>query len=72
MDRSNATADHRVCEVELEGLNVCWERGARPSLAKLRLRKWAHLLGFGGHFSTRAAATRPEAVIPPERGLGSI
>jgi hypothetical protein len=58
------TLDHRVCEVELEGLNVpahvaelvraCWELGARPSLAGLRLRKWAHMLGFGGHFSTKS------------------
>ena len=58
------TLDHRICEVELEGLNVpahvaelvraCWELGARPSLARLRLRKWAHMLGFGGHFSTKS------------------
>jgi hypothetical protein len=58
------TLDQRVCEVELEGLNVpghvaelvraCWELGARPSLARLRLRKWAHMLGFGGHFSTKS------------------
>jgi hypothetical protein len=58
------TLDHRVGEVELEGLDVpahvaelvraCWELGARPSLARLRLRKWAHMLGFGGHFSTKS------------------
>ena len=58
------TLDHRVCEVELEGLDVpahvaelvraCLELGGRPSLAKLRLRKWAHMLGFGGHFSTKS------------------
>ena len=58
------TLDQRVCEVELEGLDVpahvaelvraCWELGARPSLARLRLRKWAHMLGFGGHFSTKS------------------
>ena len=57
------TLDHRVCEVELEGLDVpahvaelvraCWELGARrPS--QLRLREWAHMLGFGGHFSTKS------------------
>jgi hypothetical protein len=43
------TLDHRICEVELEGLDVpahaaelvraCWDLGARPSLASLRLRK---------------------------------
>jgi len=58
------TLDHRICEVELEGLNVpahvaelvraCWELGARPTLARLRLRNWAHMLGFGGHFSTKS------------------
>jgi hypothetical protein len=58
------TLDHRVCEVELEGLDVpahvaelvraCWELGGCPSLVGLRLRKWAHMLGFGGHFSTKS------------------
>jgi hypothetical protein len=58
------TLDHRIGEVELEGLDLpahvaelvraCWELGARPSLAGLRLRKWAHVLGFGGHFSTKS------------------
>jgi hypothetical protein len=58
------TLDHRVGEVELEDLDVpahvaelvraCLELGARPSLARLRLRKWAHMLGFGGHFSTKS------------------
>jgi hypothetical protein len=58
------TLDHRIGEVELEGLDVpahvaeliraCLELGARPSLATLRLGKWAHMLGFGGHFSTKS------------------
>jgi hypothetical protein len=58
------TLDHRIGEVELEGLNVpayvaelvraCWELGAHPNLADLRLRKWAHMLGFGGHFSSKS------------------
>jgi hypothetical protein len=58
------TLDQRVCEVELESLDLpahvaelvraCWELGAHPSLARLRLRKWAHMLGFGGHFSTKS------------------
>jgi hypothetical protein len=30
------------------------ELGARPSLAKRRLRKWAHMLGFGGHLSSKS------------------
>jgi hypothetical protein len=58
------TLDHRVCEVELEGLDVpahvaelvraCWELGGHRGLGELRLRKWAHMLGFGGHFSTKS------------------
>ena len=58
------TLDHRIGEVELEGLDVpahvaelvraCWELGGRPELGRLRLRKWAHMLGFGGHFSTKS------------------
>ena len=34
--------------------SACWELGARSSLRSLRLRKWAHMLGFGGHFSTKS------------------
>ena len=58
------TLDHRLGEVELESLELpayvaelvraCWELGGRPSLRSLRLRKWAHMLGFGGHFSTKS------------------
>jgi hypothetical protein len=58
------TLDHRIGEVELEGLDVpahvaelvraCFELDGRPSLRRLRLRKWAHMLGFGGHFSTKS------------------
>jgi hypothetical protein len=58
------TLDQRVTAEGLDGLEVpahvaelvraCWELGARPSLARLRLRAWAHMLGFGGHFSTKS------------------
>jgi hypothetical protein len=58
------TLDHRISEAELDDLAVpahvaelvraCFELGRRPSLARLRLRKWAHMLGFGGHFSTKS------------------
>jgi len=58
------TLDHRLSEAELDDLDVpahvaelvrvCFELGARPSLAPLRLRNWAHMLGFGGHFSTKS------------------
>jgi hypothetical protein len=58
------TLDHRLSEAELDDLDVpahvaelvraCFELGTRPGLAPLRLRKWAHMLGFGGHFSTKS------------------
>jgi hypothetical protein len=58
------TLDHRIGEVELEGLDVpvhvaelvraCLELDGRSNLAGLRLRKWAHMLSFGGHFSTKS------------------
>jgi hypothetical protein len=58
------TLDHRLGDGDLDDLEVpahvaelvraCWELGARPSLRRLRLRKWAHMLGFGGHFSTKS------------------
>jgi hypothetical protein len=58
------TLNHRLSVEDLEELDVpahvaelvraCWELGARPGFEKLRLRKWAHMLGFGGHFSTKS------------------
>jgi hypothetical protein len=58
------TLDHRLSEAELDDravpahvaelIRACFELGARPGLAPLRLRKWAHMLGFGGHFSTKS------------------
>jgi Replication initiator protein, pSAM2 len=58
------TLDHRLGEVELEDLDLpahvielvraCLELAARPGLAGLRLGRWAHMLGFGGHFSTKS------------------
>ncbi|MET7583432.1 replication initiator [Streptomyces microflavus] len=32
----------------------CWELGRLPEFAHLKLRKWAHMLGFRGHFSTKS------------------
>jgi hypothetical protein len=37
-----------------ELVQACWELGARPSLSRLRLRAWAHMLGFRGHWSTKS------------------
>jgi hypothetical protein len=38
----------------VELVRACLELGSRPSLARLRLRKWARMLGFGGHFSSKS------------------
>jgi hypothetical protein len=63
------TLDHRIGEAELKDLDLpahvaelvraWWELGARPGLGELPLRKWTHMLGFGGHSRPRAAATPP-------------
>jgi hypothetical protein len=33
---------------------AAWELGGRPELDSLRLRAWAHMLGFRGHWSTKS------------------
>ncbi|MFF3554684.1 replication initiator [Streptomyces tsukubensis] len=35
-------------------IRTAWTLGARTDLAHLRLRAWAHMLGFRGHFSTKS------------------
>jgi hypothetical protein len=35
-------------------VRAAWRLGAHPYLARLRLQRWAHQLGFGGHFLTRS------------------
>lgn len=35
---------------------TCWQLGAQPDLQHLKLRRWAHMLGYRGHFSTRSRA----------------
>lgn len=35
-------------------ITAAWTLGARKDLQHLRLRAWAHMLGFRGHFSTKA------------------
>jgi hypothetical protein len=37
-----------------ELVRACWELGGHPELEGLRLRAWAHMLGFRGHWSTRS------------------
>lgn len=35
-------------------IQTCWDHGADPALQELRLRLWAHMLGYRGHFSTKS------------------
>ena len=60
-----AGLDRRIGADDLDGLDklpahvaelvrACWELGGRPELEQLRLRAWAHMLGFGGHWSTKS------------------
>ena len=37
-----------------ELVRAAWELGGRPEFDGLRLRAWAHMLGFGGHWSTKS------------------
>ena len=60
-----AGLDRRIAADDLERLDelpahvaelvrAAWELGGRPELERLRLRAWAHMLGFGGHWSTKS------------------
>ncbi|HLZ06993.1 MAG TPA: replication initiator, partial [Chloroflexota bacterium] len=35
-------------------IRTCWTLGGVPELQHLRLRPWAHMLGFRGHFSSKS------------------
>jgi hypothetical protein len=37
-----------------ELVRAAWDLGGRPELEGLRLRAWAHMLGFRGHWSTKS------------------
>lgn len=47
-------AQARISDHARRMIRVAWSLGARPELAELRLRAWAHMLGFRGHFSTKS------------------
>ncbi|MEU8954533.1 replication initiator [Streptomyces sp. NPDC048518] len=38
----------------LRMIGTCWWLGGLPAFAALGLRRWAHMLGYGGHFSTKS------------------
>ena len=56
--------DHRLHEPDIGSLDVrphlkrlvttAWELGGRPELKHLKLRRWAHTLGFRGHWLTKS------------------
>lgn len=56
--------DHRLREADLGMLDVrphlerlvtaAWKLGGRPELEHLKLRQWAHTLGFRGHWLTKS------------------
>lgn len=50
-------------------IRTCRELGKRPEFADLKLWKWAHMLGFRGHFSTksRSHSTTLGALRPARR-----
>jgi hypothetical protein len=53
------TADDLGCLDQLPAhvaklVQAAWELGGRPQFDGLRLRAWAHMLGFGGHWSTKS------------------
>ncbi|MFD4034315.1 replication initiator [Streptomyces sp. NPDC058637] len=35
-------------------IRTCWDLGRLPEFTGLKLWKWAHMLGFRGHFSTKS------------------
>jgi hypothetical protein len=37
-------------------VRACWQLGGRRELAGLRLRRWSHMLGYRGHFTTKSRA----------------
>ncbi|MFE3856712.1 replication initiator [Streptomyces griseorubiginosus] len=46
-------AAHDLTDHARRMIHTAWHLGAQPQHAHLRLRQWAHMLGFRGHFSTR-------------------
>ncbi|WP_371640275.1 replication initiator [Streptomyces virginiae] len=66
-EAATGTLDHRLkritelwCESMPEHaarmIRTTWTLGNRDDLKHLNLRKWAHMLGFRGHFSTKTRA----------------
>ncbi|MFI9276041.1 replication initiator [Kitasatospora sp. NPDC052896] len=46
-------AQHDLTDHARRMIHTAWHLGTQPQHTHLRLRQWAHMLGFRGHFSTR-------------------
>lgn len=50
-------------------MRTCWRLSALPEYASLRLREWAHTLGYRGHILTKSRAySTTYAILRAERG----
>jgi hypothetical protein len=59
LDRRITADDLDILDAQLPAhaaalVRACWELGSHPGLEPLRLRKWAHMLGFRGHWQTKS------------------
>jgi hypothetical protein len=66
---ASAYADSRTHQGRL--ITACLKLGACPHEDFKALRRWAHMLGYRGHFATKAAATPPlcgHCVLPAGTG----
>ncbi|MCC3765193.1 replication initiation protein [Glycomyces sp. TRM65418] len=50
IDRLSVSAHHKAM------MRTAWELGGLPAYEELHLRRWAHMLGFRGHFLTKSRA----------------
>ncbi|WP_063813056.1 replication initiator [Herbidospora daliensis] len=46
--------DLKVSEHARRMIYTCWALSMMPGFDRLRLKQWAHMLGYRGHFSTRS------------------
>lgn len=54
--RAEPFTDLRVQTHVRTMIRTAWTLGGMPEFAHLKLAKWAHMLGFRGHFSTKSRA----------------
>ncbi|GAA4976291.1 replication initiator [Streptomyces hyderabadensis] len=52
-------------------IRTCWELGKLPEFANLKLWKWAHMLGFRGHLSTKSRRYSTTLVVGHWAYLGT-